>query len=320
MKLYSKLFCMIFIVTSIIYGCKKDGAKTATTDIYVAGTANNKATLWKNGVATQLAGLNSTAIKIAVNGNDLYVSGSVSDTGYTYNSYCAYWKNGVITKLNEGSGYGVAVNGHDVYVTGYIINNSGQSIAACWKNGALSTFGQGYVYGITISGNDVYMAGVTTGPNGAAIATYWKNNIPVTFGYGIAVDIAVQGSDIYVAGSYNDTSGYWKNNVFVPVSGFLAGLNSISVSGNNVYLTGSELVSGIQYATYWKNGIATVLTNGFAIYQIAFSGNDIYLVGYSWTGAESLHGDLLWKNNTLTTLASGSGGAYYAQGIAIVNH
>lgn len=70
----------------------------------------------------------------------------------------------------------------------------------------------------------------------------------------------------------------------------------------NIYLAGAKRYGSdsIFTATYWKNGIATPLTDGktnSALFGIQVTGNDIYTVGYE--------GSILkyWKNKNAVTIA-----------------
>ena len=91
----------------------------------------------------------------------------------------------------------------------------------------------------------------------------------------------------------------------------------------DVYVTGSSLVNfpgyagGLSFdeATYWKNGISSVLssttTSESNAFGIAVQGNDVYVVGYYFTGVFSTNGNNIavacyWKNGALTNLTDGS--------------
>ena len=82
----------------------------------------------------------------------------------------------------------------------------------------------------------------------------------------------------------------------------------ITVSGNDVYIVGSEYAGAIRVSKYWKNGVAvnipvSVVQNAL-FYDIAVSGPDVYVAGneYSVTGSKAV----IYKNGTpiwLTTVA-----------------
>jgi len=67
-------------------------------------------------------------------------------------------------------------------------------------------------------------------------------------------------------------------------------------SDADVYFVGTSEQGNKNAATYWKNGVATVLSSGDDATGIAISGNDIYVTGRSGGGAA------YWKNGVLTSL------------------
>src|SRR5260221_4489770 len=90
-------------------------------------------------------------------------------------------------------------------------------------------------------------------------------------------DINRQAPDVYVAGfgTYGRyaVGVYWKNDVPVKLEvGSVA--NAIAVVGADVYIAGTKG----NFATYWRNGIATDLTNatqGGRVTSMAISGTDV---------------------------------------------
>jgi hypothetical protein len=133
------------------------------TDVYIGGKSSttpssyeNKATIWKNSVATYLTdGLYDASV------NSVFVSGTnVYAAGYKYNgtnSAALTWKNSVVTQLSVGSNkafaYSVFVYGTDIYVGGIEQNPSYSNepnVAKIWKNGVqYFTTSQGYYHNIT---------------------------------------------------------------------------------------------------------------------------------------------------------------------------
>jgi hypothetical protein len=335
MKHRSIIINISLLAILAITSCKKDSIKPI--DIYVAGTSNSKAAYWKNNVETTLGGLNSSANKIVVSGNNVYVAGSITDANQSYNA--VYWKNGVVTNLGVGQAFGIAVQGTDVYVVGVMPNINpipnanpnipNASVAVVWKNGIVTNLGVGQISDIIISGNDIYMAGYTYTPQGIITATYWKNNAPVNLGPGEADAIAVEGTDVYVTRPFFSQSvqGYWKNGAFVNM-GYDGDteVTGIAVYDNDVYVLGATSSSQGWHATYWKNGKATVLKDGASAlkdgtssFGIAVNGTDVYLAG-SYNNINGLSAALYWKNGSVTTLASGGYNRYYAASVAVVSH
>jgi hypothetical protein len=115
----------------------------------------------------------------------------------------------------------------------------------------------------TTPGTDVYVAGSITSSQSEPVATYWKN--------GVAHALADSSVDSYTYG--------------------------LAIADTDVYIVGVTS-SG---ATLWKNGKASVLTNGNMALGITISGGDVYVAGISTipggTGVATY-----WKNGTPVTL------------------
>jgi len=309
----SKYYASLLVTAVMAFmGCKKSSgpAPAKNVDVYLAGnvtTADNHlvAAYWKNGVIAKLTDgtKNANALGIVVNGSDVYVVGNENFTGGIY------WKNGVATKLGANTDVSsITIDGNDVYVYGE--NSAG---SAYWKNGILNQVSN---IGLSIDcrsciavrGNDVYIVGRTNS------GLYWKNDIPVSLPSDLGGDrvssILLNGSDIYLAGTtnYGDVA-YWKNGVATVQPQRSYGLASaIAVNGSDVYLSGSSYASsGNLVATYWKNNVATQLTDGIfssTADAIALNGDDVYVAvnpgGY-------------WHKGVLTQIANSR-----IYGIAIV--
>ncbi len=115
-------------------------------DVYVVGMTGGlltQATIWKNGIASQLEGadLATRASSIQIHNNDVYVAGSAAKTavGQTQNFLYSfiYWKNGFIANPNWYDGGdaflvvgAMAVTDADVFVAGTYYGRP-----AYWDNG-----------------------------------------------------------------------------------------------------------------------------------------------------------------------------------------
>jgi hypothetical protein len=247
-------------------------------DVYVAGTVNQRATVWKNGVATQLGGTsvnNVNAESVYVVGSNVYVAVLSYDAVFGYNGSVII--NGVATQLvgNHPWPKSVFVVGNDVYVAGSVNIKPGISYlkdqgATIWKNGVATQLASGEAYSVFVVGSDVYVAGNNVDQSGKSVPTVWKN--------GVATQL--------------DSGG---------------GVISIFVVGNDVYVAGAD---GKSLPTVWKNGVATQLDSGSAnnsrVSSLFVVGNDVFVTGYV-VGTDKVNHAIFWKNGVATQLDSGSG-------------
>jgi hypothetical protein len=348
--------CILFSVSSfILVSCNKTtnstGTKTDTTvtpkadtTIYIAGENGNNPILWKNGIADTLSPTIGSASQVFVSGSDVYVAGiyngitnPISIVFDLASGQYAYWKNGIQNNIDKFQDISyvpfVSLSGSDVYYA----NGKG------WKNGAMLVFpavgspGQNFFPGQVLStfavGTDVYFAGTDTSEN----AVYWKNGnstIAATYGgRGSTLPhvscIYVSGSDVYIGGMFNQAV-YWKNGTanflqYLTVGSFVSAINSILVSGNDVYTTG-YLIGASTGAAYWKNGIENDLStagppNGNTTYtttSVFVLGSDVYVAGYSTTFTSpstlSLDSAVYWKNGVEKSLStSGRANSIFVQ-------
>lgn len=223
------------------YTSARDMVITENGDVYIAGSSREAgvqtAKYWKNGLVTNLPHNNfSYATGIAVNGNDVYVSGYSMDAN-THNAMrtALYWKNGVVVELSDGSvgttATKIAISGNDVHVVGSVADGTAQQ----WN------------------------------------AKYWKNEEEINLLNGQeAKDIFIEGENIYILGSGGGFK-YWRNGVLnnLPDGSFV---NGITVFNNHVYTAGGIWNSETDVNTvgYWKNNDFTMLSEG-TLYPEAYS-------------------------------------------------
>jgi hypothetical protein len=223
-------------------------------DVYVVGYNNNNyptpsvARLWINGVAQDLTDGTkpAEAYSVYVSGNDVYVAGYEGNVAML-------WKNGVAQDLTDGTkpatANAVYVSGSDVYVVGVE-----DGVVMLWKNSVAQSLTNKTVWAkvrsVFVSGNDVYVVGTAE----LNVVKLWKNgvaqNLPASYGV-----VYVSGSDVYMA-----DGGLWKNNVLqYNLTGEFTWLSSIFVSGNDVYVGGTEWIDnnnyGVATGKLWKNGV-----------------------------------------------------------------
>lgn len=132
----------------------------AGADVYMAGGENtatvfSQAAYWKNDSKTALGPSNSESQinHMAISGTDVYAAGYEQTGGQ---NFAVYWKNGVMTRLTNGTDVGTAmaigVKDGNIYVAGS--NGGTTQNAVYWKNGTLVPLTNGannsYCYGMFI--------------------------------------------------------------------------------------------------------------------------------------------------------------------------
>ena len=197
----------------------------------------------------------------------------------------------------------------------YVAGSEG-NVAKYWKNGVATSLTNGVnsasARSIFVISQDVYVAGSES--NGVnSVAKYWKNGnvTDLTDGSSDATarSVFVVGSDVYVAGSVETTPIIWKNGIPTILADAGAAW-SVFVSGSDVYVAGYSADTETMYATYWKNGIETRLSedydgDGFA-HSIFVKGSDVYVAGELIPEGELSHATY-WKNGIATDLSEGAG-------------
>ncbi len=216
----------------------------------------------------------------------------------------------------------------DVYVAGYVNNGAGLT-ATLWTNGnpvALTAEPQRSVAtAVTVSEiGDVYVAGCASRTS-VDMAVYWKNGVLVALTDGTrqacAEAIAISGGHVYAAGyeTYRaPVATFWRDGIETLLTDgtSLADAVSIAVSGGDVHIAGYQITNTqvapnefviADVARYWKNGVATALTDGknegVANY-VALSGRDVYVAG--WEGAGPVFVAKVWKNGAPVALTDGA--------------
>jgi hypothetical protein len=187
-------------------------------------------------------------------------------------------------------------------------------LVACKKSNNPSDSG-----GNSTPPTDVYVVG-----NSGDTAFCWVNNRPVYLNDGsqpaYAHSLYVLGNVTYVAGEeFNLTNNgfqllpaYWQGgqmSFLTPGQQISTGTaNSVFCSGGDVYLGGTEYDNNNRpYATYWKNGIASIGTKFSSANSVYVLGSDIYLGGgYPGdTTRSSQVSPAYWKNGTKVDLLAG---------------
>ncbi|MDB5159421.1 MAG: hypothetical protein JWR50_4128 [Mucilaginibacter sp.] len=177
-----------------------NGLAIKGNDVYVCGDYyyhspfyNHIPCYWKNGALTILdkdTTKNSTAIAIAVNGNDIHVVINSLINELSVPQYLVFlWKNGTITLIDkdvDSRATGIFINGNDVYISGVEdvpVPISGFTAdyrpfqGGYWKNGVLTKLPDIYSsQAIAVQAGNIYVAGDYLSIGGAnPQAAYWKN-------------------------------------------------------------------------------------------------------------------------------------------------
>lgn len=182
-------------------------------DLYFAGyytTPHSYPSIWKNGNKEQLPGGIGSVSDLLVTNTEVLAVGYVG-TGSQYAA--AFWKNGVLTKLNEGFSYtanSIAQAGNDTYIAG-----SGKAgvndplLALIWKNGTQQTLllpaGQigASSNSVALAGNKVYVVGYSyTADNDSEKAVLWIDGSPLILSStkSTAYSVVVKGNTVYACG------------------------------------------------------------------------------------------------------------------------
>ncbi len=192
------------------------------------------------------------------------------------------------------------------------------------------------VAGIFVKDGDVYAAGLLIQGLGSK-AVYWKNGVETIitdngFGPGfIPSDIVVNSAgEVIVAGITNistvGSAAYWKNGTYtiVGATGVSSRVEEMVLSGNDIYLCGSERVpvSNRTKAMIWKNNtklLEYTSTVGEAwASAIAISGTDIYAGGWDYNNTTNISKAVYWKNGILNNVSDGTRDEYCDGGIAVL--
>jgi hypothetical protein len=302
--------------TQLIYGllpiafvfalasCKKEhpstsggtGSQSTPPVVTVLGTEADSVLLWKNGKASLIASLPGanyySATALSSNGTADYIAGFEPATNSrVYPFTPVYWLNGVANFLPDTTGMA----------------------------------GNGLASAVAVSGGDVYVAGTRdyfsdssdvpySGNNGnyplnGQLATVWKNGVPVSLpGFGF---VGVADTPNFVNRTRQD---------------YVTGL---SVSGNDVYVSGGTTWDVVSHAAYWKNGEMVDLGNNLVYSNpsnnssgwpqttsIFAFGNDVYVTGTQTTTYGTTVA-IYWKNGAPVFLSTDSvgGSAAFAAGV-----
>ncbi len=119
--------------------------------------------------------------------------------------------------------------------------------------------------------------------------------------------------DVFVAGTEMNNEGfqvakYWKNGTPIELSDGKStiSVSSITVSGNTIYVVGTEYNASDRIIKLWINGTESNITSGTraTAFDIKIDGPDVYIAGYENKGSQDIA--TYWKNGIPTHLTDGS--------------
>lgn len=214
-------------------------------DIYIAGSIDNKAVLWKNGEVQTLSEIDgSVANSVFIAGDNIYVAGKEDGKAVLWGN-----KSAIVLSPTNSEAYCVVAEGEDFYIAG---RNDGK--AAFFKKDAQINLCDALskAKSIFVKNGVYYFAGSVEGK-----VMLWKkegDKITPTVVYektGVMPSgnaVAVLGNDIYVGGMKGGgETGMWKNNTEMAIEGVEkndGAINSLAIYGNNLYIAGRSASKG----------------------------------------------------------------------------
>jgi hypothetical protein len=119
--------------------------------------------------------------------------------------------------------------------------------------------------------------------------------------------------DVFVAGTEMNSESfqvakYWKNGTAVVLSDGKStiSVSSIAVSGNTIYVVGTEYKASDRIIKLWINGAESNITTSTraSAFDLKIDGTDVYIAGYENKGSQDIA--TYWKNGIPTYLTDGS--------------
>jgi trimeric autotransporter adhesin len=317
------------------------------------GNAANNIALW-NGTAWSAlgTGVNSNVNAITSGPGGIYVGGNFTTAGGTSANRIALWNGSVWSALGSGLNNTVntlAVSGSNVYVGGdfTVAGGVGVSFIAQWNGSVWSAMGTGFsdvVKTIAVGVSGVYAGGPFITINGTTVnrIAQWNGSSWAAIGSGIAgvnntiavnaLDIGFTG-EIYAAGNFTTTGtgasvnrvAAFKGGVWTPLGYGVNGIvNSVSVSGTNVYVGGSFTSIGGLAANNiarWNGTAWFALGSGLngVVSAIGVSGSDVYAGGvFTTAGGNSANNIARWNGSSWSALGSGVSGGTFGTGVRAI--
>lgn len=284
------------------------------------------------GPATITAGAGGKSAACEVTVSDIFGGVTVYAGGYEYNSgvekYIGkIWKNGEVIFSTDPSYYceirSIFVSDGDVYAGGFSYESySGKKIARIWKNGeqifSTDEGSDAEIHSICVLSGNVYAGGFElNAETGRKTAKVWKDGTPTdylpknnftSFIYSICV---ADNGDVYAGGDEGRAAAIWKNGESIHVGEYPQNINSIFLSGSDIYAGGYQYDYTRDIPTVWKNGeieYTIAGTENAKIKSIYVLDGDIYTCGHEQTGFDYIA--KIWKNEEVIFTSAKEGSIY----------
>src|SRR5450755_254368 len=171
-----------------------------------------------------------------------------------------------------------------IYIGGSSTNIKASGIGVVWKNGFASPVpDSSMIISLSYTGTSLYALGISGNYSVNGVQPALQSPYP-----GSA--ILATGTDVYIPSRSQIFPGdaiYWKSGQIINLSNnshtsFYSGnANGIAQSGSDIYICGSirETVDSDYKAVYWKNDSIHYIPNGYVVWYITVSGDNVYIGG-----------------------------------------
>jgi hypothetical protein len=148
----------------------------------------------------------------------------------------------------------------------------------------------------------------------------WKRTLSLHQGSKLEIlfEKAGKSVDVYLAGSENGFATYWKNGTAITLSTVGSRATGISVSKDNIYVSGFE-TSGTPQAFYWKNAEKVTLPQAGFANGITVVGEDVYVGGSIQATDAFTYYPVYWKNGEIVKLETTTSYSYGGGGNIVVS-